>query len=188
MRTHHRLYARAVALVLFVLAIPLLAPVARAAPGSEIDAAVDATLEHFKKQVKGADDYLAGAHGVLVMPSVKKIGFVVGGQWGEGALRVGGRTVDYYKMEVGSVGLQAGYQKASFVFLFLTRDVLERFRAENQWTAGVEGGITVVDAGFGGSLDTLKSKSSMVVFLLDREGLAAGWSAKGTRFSKIRPQ
>ena len=183
-----KLGTRLLALALFVLACALGTAPARAATATEIDAAVDATLANFRKEVKGADDYLKGADGVLVMPSVKKIGFVVGGQWGEGALRIGGKTVDYYKMEVGSVGFQAGYQKASFVFLFLTKDVLEKFRAENQWTAGVEGGITVVDAAFGGSLDTLKSKSSMVVFLLDREGLAAGWSAKGTRFSKMKPQ
>jgi len=168
--------------------MPLVTLPARAATAAEIDAAVDNTLATFRKEVKGADELLKGANGVLVMPSVKKIGFVVGGQWGEGALRIGGKTVDYYKMEVGSVGFQAGYQKASFVFLFLTQDVLDKFRAENQWTAGVEGGITVVDAGFGGSLDTLKSKNSMVLFLLDREGLAAGWSAKGTRFSKMKPQ
>jgi len=183
-----KLTTRLLALALFVLAMPLVTLPARAATAAEIDAAVDTTLATFRKEVKGADDYLKGANGVLVMPSVKKIGFVVGGQWGEGALRIGGKTVDYYKMEVGSVGFQAGYQKASFVFLFLTQDVLDKFRAENQWTAGVEGGITVVDAGFGGSLDTLKSKNSMVLFLLDREGLAAGWSAKGTRFSKMKPQ
>lgn len=122
------------------------------------------------------------------MPSVKKVGFVVGSQWGEGALRIGGKTVDYYRMDVGSVGFQVGYQKVSFVFLLLTRNAVERFRASQQWTVGVESGITVVDAGFGGSLDTLKSRDSVVAFILGREGLMAGWSAKGTRFTKIQPK
>lgn len=176
--------------MLAVLALGLLsllpAP-ARAADAKSIDANADAALTRFKKDVKGADDYLKAAKGVLVMPDVKKAGFVVGGQWGEGALRVDGKTVDYFKMEVGSIGFQAGYQKSSFVFLFLTQAALDEFRASQGWTAGVEGGITVVDAGFGGSLDTLKGKDSVVGFAFGKEGLAGGWSAKGAKFTKIVP-
>lgn len=176
--------------MLAVLALGLLsllpAP-ARAADAKSIDANADAALTRFKKDVKGADDYLKAAKGVLVMPDVKKAGFVVGGQWGEGALRVDGKTVDYFKMEVGSIGFQAGYQKSSFVFLFLTQAALDEFRASQGWTAGVEGGITVVDAGFGGSLDTLKGKDSVVGFAFSKEGLAGGWSAKGAKFTKIVP-
>jgi hypothetical protein len=40
----------------------------------------------------------------------------------------------------------------------------------------------------GGSLDTLKSQSTRVPFLPDREGLAAGWSAKGACFTAMKPQ
>jgi len=49
--------------------------------------------------------------GILVFPSVKKAGFVVGGQYGEGALRIGGKTTGYYKTTAASFGLQAGGQK-----------------------------------------------------------------------------
>ena len=183
-----RLNTRFHVILFSLLTLMLTPPEVRAEPAMEIEASVDATLARFRKEVKGADDYLKGAHAVLVMPSVKKLGFVVGGQWGEGALRIGGKTVDHYRMDVGSVGFQAGYQKSSFVFLFLTRDAIERFRADKQWTVGVEGGMTVVDASFGGSLDTLKSRDSVVAFILDREGLMAGWSAKGTRFTKLQPK
>ena len=41
------------------------------------------------------------------------------------------------------------YQRANFVFLFLTQDALDRFRASEGWTAGAEGGVTVVDASGG---------------------------------------
>ncbi|MBT9611918.1 MAG: hypothetical protein IV108_01465 [Burkholderiales bacterium] len=158
---------------------------AQAKSEKEIDASVDVALERFKKDVKGADDYLKGAKGVLVMPNVKKAGFVVGAQWGEGALRVGNKSVGYYKMDAGSVGFQAGYQEANIVFLFLTQDALNSFRASKGWTAGIEGGITVVDASFGGTLDTLKAKDSIVAFVIGKEGLMAGWSAKGTKFTKL---
>ena len=160
---------------------------AHAADAKSIDASADAALTRFKKEVKGAQDYLKSAKGVLVMPDVKKAGFVIGGQWGEGALQVNGKTVDYYKMEVGSVGFQAGYQKANFVFLFLTQDALDEFRASQGWTAGVESGITVVESGIGGSLDTLKGRNSVVGFAFGKEGLMGGWSATGAKFSKIVP-
>ncbi len=153
----------------------------------EIDASVDAALQGFKKEVKGASEYLAAAKGVLVMPDVKKVGFVVGAQWGEGALRVDGKTVDYYKMEAGSAGFQAGYQKANFVFLFLTQEALDSFHNSNGWSAGAEAGITVVDASTpSASLDTLKAKSSVVAFAFGKEGLMGGWSAKGTKFTKLK--
>lgn len=184
-RTTLKFQAGLVALMLFVFLLPLGA--AHAGSTAEIDASVDAALQRFKKEVKGANDYLAAAKGVLVMPDVKKVGFVVGAQWGEGALRVDSKSVDYYKMEVGSAGFQAGYQKASFVFLFLTQEALDSFRASSGWGAGVDAGITVVDASTPTmSADTLKSKSAVVAFAFGKEGLMGGWSGKGTKFTKLK--
>lgn len=172
-------------LAFFFLLLP--ATGAHAKSPREIDAGVDAALQRFKKEVKGAEEYLAAAKGVLVMPDVKKVGFVVGAQWGEGALRVGGKSVDYYKMDAGSAGFQAGYQKASFVFLFLTQEALDNFRSSSGWGGGLEAGITVVDASTPTmSADTLKSKASVVAFAFGKEGLMGGWSAKGTKFTKLK--
>lgn len=152
----------------------------------QIDASVDRTLQDFRKEVKSAETYLQSAKGVLVMPDVKKIGFVLGAQWGEGALRVDGKTVGYFRMDAGSAGFQAGYQKASFVFLFLTQEALDDFRASNGWTVGAEAGITIVDASTPAmSTDTLKGKASVVGFAFGKEGLMGGWSAKGSKFTKL---
>lgn len=181
--TPFRAFLAALALSFFLLP----AGAAHAKDAQEIDASVDAALQSFKAEVKGAEEYLKAAKGVLVMPDVKKVGFVVGAQWGEGALRVGGKSVDYYKMEVGSAGFQAGYQKANFVFLFLTQEALDSFRASSGWGAGVDAGITVVDASTPTmSADTLKAKSSVVAFAFGKEGLMGGWSGKGTKFTKLK--
>lgn len=186
---NNSLVARFHAFVAVLLLASFFSPPGTAHAGNarEIDASVGAALTRFKKDVSGAEDYLKAAKGVLVMPDVKKAGFVVGGQWGEGALKIGDRTDGYYKMEAGSVGFQAGYQKASFVFLFLTQEALDQFRASKGWTAGVEGGITVVEAAVGGSLDTLKGKDAVVGFVFGKEGLMGGWSAKGAKFSRLVP-
>ena len=172
-------------LILALFLVPFGA--AQAKTAAEIDASVKATLARFQKDIKGADEYLKAAKGVLVIPEVKKVGFIVGGQWGEGALMVGGGIVDYYKMEAGSIGFQAGYQKADFVFIFFTADVLEKFRTSNGWTAGVDSGITFVDASLGLSADTLKSSAGVAGFAFGKEGLMGGMSAKGTKFTKFTP-
>jgi len=180
-----KFHAGLFALMLSLFWLPLGA--AHAGSAAEIDASVDAALARFKKEVKGANEYLTAAKGVLVVPDVKKVGFVVGAQWGEGALRIGGKTADYYKMESGSAGFQAGYQKASFVFLFLTQDSLDKFRASQGYEVGVETGVTVMDSSTPTmSADTLKSQSAVVAFSFGKEGLMGGWSAKGSRFSKLK--
>jgi lipid-binding SYLF domain-containing protein len=175
-------------LTVLSLSLFMLPPgVAHAKGAQEIDASVDAALAGFKKEVKGANEYLAAAKGVLVIPDVKKVGFVVGAQWGEGALRTGGKTVDYYKMEAGSAGFQAGYQKASFVFLFLTQDSLDKFRASEGYEVGVETGVTVMDSSTPAmSASTLKSQSAVVAFSFGKEGLMGGWSAKGSKFTRLQ--
>jgi lipid-binding SYLF domain-containing protein len=181
--TPFRAFLAVLALSFFLLP----AGAAHAKDAGEIDASVDAALQRFKKEVKGAEEYLAAAKGVLVMPDVKKVGLVVGAQWGEGALRVDGKSVDYYKMEVASAGFQAGLQKANFVFLFLTQEALDSFRASSGWGAGLEAGITVVDASTPTvSADTMKARSSVLAFVFGKEGLMGGWSGKGTKFTKLK--
>ena len=78
---------------------------------AEIDAAADGALERLYRQEPGSRQLVQQAKGILVFPSVFKAGFIVGGEYGEGALRVGGKTVDYYSATAGSLGLQAGAQK-----------------------------------------------------------------------------
>ncbi len=180
--------ARVDTLLIMLTTSLLLLPLttARADSGREIDTSVDNALQLFRKDVKGADEYLKGAKGVLVLTDVKKVGLVIGAQWGQGALRAGSKTLEYYKMQVGSVGLQAGYQDANFVFLFLTQDALDSFRASEGWGAGLETGITIVDASTPTvSLDTMRGKAAVVGFVFGKQGLLAGWSAKGMKFSKI---
>jgi lipid-binding SYLF domain-containing protein len=68
---------------------------AGAQTAEEIDASVYACLGRFYNQIKGGREMVAMAEGVLVISSVVKGGFIVGGEYGEGALRAGGKTVSY---------------------------------------------------------------------------------------------
>ena len=62
---------------------------------AEIDAAADEALVVFKEKIDGADIFLTQSAGYLIFPRVIKAGFVIGGETGEGALRVGGKTAMY---------------------------------------------------------------------------------------------
>jgi len=66
--------------------------VALAKTAQEINASVNASLDRFYKQVKGGKELAGKAKGVLVLPGVVKAGLIVGAEYGEGALRVGGKT------------------------------------------------------------------------------------------------
>lgn len=154
---------------------------------AEIDASVDATLHFFKKDVKGADEYLKIAKGMLIIPDVTKAAFVVGGQYGTGALRVNGKTVNYYNLVSGSLGYQIGAEKYDLVILFMTDEALRKFQAGEGWEAGVDGEITFIDKGAEISAETLTSQHPIAGFVFDQRGLMAGISIKGAKFSKIKP-
>lgn len=153
-----------------------------------IDAKVAAALKMFRSDIANAESFLKEAKGVLIIPDVKKVGFVIAAQWGTGALQENGHTVDYYKMEAGSAGFQAGYQKANFVFIFFTDEALNKFRSNKDLTIGVESGITLVSVGAGIGVDTLKSQNAVAGFAFGQEGLMAGWSGKGTKFTRVQPE
>jgi lipid-binding SYLF domain-containing protein len=158
-----------------------------AATAQEINQEIDSTLNQFKKVLKNADEFLKASKGVLVIPRVKKLGFIMGSQSGQGALRVHDKTVAYYRMDSGSLGFRAGFKKTSLLFLFLTNEALKKFRAVEGWTVGAENGITIVDKGFGGSVDSLKNTSPVVGFAIGPEGMMGGWSAKGSKFTEFEP-
>ena len=66
------------------------------ATAKEIDVSVDATLERFNKEIPVADSFIKKAKGVLIFPQVITAGFGIGGEYGEGAMRIGAKTVEYY--------------------------------------------------------------------------------------------
>src|SRR3954453_19599405 len=119
----------------------------QAASAPEINASVGATLERFYYQVPGAQGLAARAAGVLVFPTVIKAGFGVGGEYGEGAMRVSGRTVAYYNTISASVGFQLGAQAKSVVNMFMTPDALVSFQRIDGWKVGVDGSVALITVG-----------------------------------------
>ncbi|PIQ99502.1 MAG: hypothetical protein COV66_11385 [Nitrospinae bacterium CG11_big_fil_rev_8_21_14_0_20_45_15] len=170
-----------------ILAFCLLAPIQSFA-GSvlEIEVSVDATLEKFKKDIGGAEVFLKNAKGVLVFPKVYKAGFGIGGEYGEGALRIGGKTVDYYNTVSASIGFQLGAQARTVILIFTQDEALQKFRNSEGWKAGVDGSVALATLGVGDAIDTNSIKDPIVAFVIDQEGLMYNLTLEGTKFTKIK--
>jgi lipid-binding SYLF domain-containing protein len=151
----------------------------------EVDASVDVALERFHKQVKDAAEVIRQAKGLLVLPNVKKGALIVGGEYGQGAMRIGGKTVEYYSMISGSFGLQIGGQAKDIIIAFNSEDALKKFRESKGWEAGVDGNVALIKMGAGESAMTAMSKNPISAFVFDVKGLMADMSLKGAKFSKL---
>ncbi|HEY3599233.1 MAG TPA: YSC84-related protein [Paraburkholderia sp.] len=150
-----------------------------------INASVDGTMSRLYTSVQGSRELVAKARGILVFPSVLQVGFVVGGQYGEGSLRVGGSTVGYYSTVSGSFGLQAGAQSKAIIFLFMTQDALDKFRSSDGWSVGADASVALVKIGANGVVDTTTATAPVEVFVLTNTGLMADVSLAGTKVSRL---
>ncbi|MEM5342476.1 BPSL1445 family SYLF domain-containing lipoprotein [Paraburkholderia azotifigens] len=151
-----------------------------------IDASVDGTMSRLYTTVNGSRELVAKSRGILVFPSVLQVGFVVGGQYGEGALRVGGSSVGYYSTISGSFGLQAGAQSKAIIFCFMTQDALDKFRSSDGWSVGADASVALVKMGANGAVDSTTATAPVEVFILTNAGLMADVSLAGTKVSKLK--
>ena len=159
-----------------------------AATAREIDVSVDVALERFTGEVKGAREFLAIAKGVLVFPSVIKAGLGIGGEYGEGALRIDGLTVDYYNTVAASFGLQLGAQSKTIILLFMEQESLEKFRRSEGWKVGVDGSVALVTVGVGGALDTENIKDPVVGFVFGQKGLMYNLTLEGAKITRLNKE
>jgi len=157
---------------------------ALAASAKEIDTGADEAIVLFEKEVKDGKSFLADSKGMLVFPRVIKGGAGFGGEYGEGALRVAGKTADYYSMLQGSFGLQLGGEVKTVFVVFLKEEALKQFQASEGWKAGVDGSVSLVTLGAGGAIDTHNLKDPIVGFVLGQKGLMYNLSFEGTKFTK----
>jgi len=161
------------------------APAAFADSKQELDAKVTEALTNFAGYTSAGAELAAKAHGVLVFPSVIKAGIGIGGEYGEGALRIGGKTVDYYNIAAASIGLQLGAQARSEIILFMTADALKSFRSSEGWKVGVDGSVALATLGAGGTIDTQTAQKPVIGFIFSGKGLMYNLTFEGSKITKI---
>jgi lipid-binding SYLF domain-containing protein len=178
---------KAILLVLAFAAGTFISPNSAAADSAaEIDRDVKSALEKLYAESFSAMGMRKKAKGILVFPTIVKGGFLVGGQYGEGALLKGGETSGYYNTIQVSYGLQAGIQKYGYALFFMTDSAMNWLNKSDGWEIGVGPSIVVVDVGAATSKTTTTLKAEIYGFFFDQKGLMGGLGLQGTKITKIK--
>jgi lipid-binding SYLF domain-containing protein len=164
------------------------AGLALGATTAQIDQRVDGALTRFYSQNEQHKDLAQKAAAVLVFPRITKAGAGVGGEYGEGALEVNGKTVGYYKVTGASVGATLGAARRSEVILFMTDAARDKFMSSHDFTLGADAGVAVMRKGAGADYDTETLRKPVLAFVFGEHGLIADASLEGAKISKLPPQ
>jgi lipid-binding SYLF domain-containing protein len=171
--------------VMFLFVFASLSSVALAASAREIDVGVDEALKRFYSYSKNGKELVGKALGVLVFPRVYKAGFGIGGEYGEGALRINGKTVDYYNTAAASIGWQLGGEAKTVMLLFMTKDALASFRNSSNWEVGGDASVALVTVGAGGFIDTENIKDPVIGIVFGQKGLMYNLTLEGSKITKL---
>lgn len=110
-----------------------------------------ATFNDFRGVIP--EDVLRQAKGMIIVPSLVKVGFIIGGQGGDAILlRRNGNVWSYpafYSLGSPSLGLQAGISSAQVILVIMTDRALAAVQQE-RFQLGSEAGIAILVAGANG--------------------------------------
>lgn len=152
-----------------------------------LDSRVDATRDYLRQNHPELDTLFQDAQGILYMPLVTEAGFLVGGSFGQGALRINDATVDYYSATRVSAGLQIGAQQYAHVLFFMTPQALADFRAGEGWAASADIRYATPNQGGSAGIQTTTMFSPVIAVVFGQAGLIAGASLAGVRYQRIIP-
>lgn len=171
--------------ILSILTFLFIFNAASAASKDEINARVSEALKTFEFEVPAGFNLSKKSSGYLVFPNVVKAGLGIGGEYGEGALIVDGRIIDYFSVASASIGFQLGVQSRSQIILFMNSEVLNSFRKSEGWKAGVDASVAVASLGSGGSIDSEVLNRPIIGFIFSGKGLMYNLTFEGSKITKI---
>jgi lipid-binding SYLF domain-containing protein len=152
---------------------------------AEIDVGVEEALKTFYAYTPANKDLADRSAGMLIFPEITKGGVGIGGEYGEGVLQVKGKTVSYYSISSGSIGLTLGVAKRSEILLFMTQDSLDKFTKSQGWSVGADAGVALMSQGAGGTYDSKSLQRPILVFVFGEKGLIGDLSIEGSKIKKI---
>lgn len=164
-----------------------LAAPAQAATRAEIDAEVQAAMVRLRSMPQAAPLF-AQARSVLVFPRIIQGGFIVGGQYGEGAAIQGGRTAGYYSIAGASFGLLAGAQSSGLAMFFMTEDAMQALMAAEGWEIGTGPSVVVLDRGVQANVTATTLREPVYAITFNQQGLMAALALNGTKISRLEPR
>jgi lipid-binding SYLF domain-containing protein len=183
-----RLAAALAVVTLASTPVPVLGQEKGKTEAAKLSSASQAALKKLSADVPLAKELTKTAEAILVFPEITKAGFMVGGQYGEGALLKKGAAVAYYKTTGASFGLQAGGQKYGYAMFFMNANAVNQLDAANGFEVGVGPSIVVVDEGMGKSTTTKTLDKDIYAVIFSQKGLMAGLGLQGNKITKITPK
>ena len=129
------------------------------------------------------EDLWAKAQCVLVIPSMKKAAFVVGGEYGAGAMSCRKGSSDwsapvFMQLAKGSWGLQIGAQETDVVLLVMNRRGLEKL-LEDKVSLGADASVAAGPVGRAAGAATDAQMSAEMLSYSRSQGLFAGIDLSG---------
>jgi lipid-binding SYLF domain-containing protein len=162
-------------------------PAARAATRREIDANVAAALDQLRG-MSNTQPLLRASVAQLIFPQILSGGFIVGGQYGEGALRRGGSSVGYYRIAGASFGLLAGAQQAGLAMFFMREDALAALQVADGWEIGTGPSVVVLDRGLQANVSSTTLTEPVYAISFNQQGLMAALAINGTKVTRFTPE
>jgi lipid-binding SYLF domain-containing protein len=161
---------------------------ARAAGASRISADARAALNELYASNPKARAIGQHASAVLVFPSIRKGGFLIAAQHGEGALLTSRGTEGYYNSMAASYGMQAGLQKFGYALFFMNSRALKHLHQQGGWELGSAPSLVVVDRGVSKSMSTTSLKKDIYAVFFNQRGLMGGLGVQGSKITEIHPR
>jgi lipid-binding SYLF domain-containing protein len=129
-------------------------------------------------------DLLAQAHCVVVVPSLKKAAFLIGGKYGRGFVTCrsiagqGWGAPAAVRVEGGSFGFQIGASETDLVLLVMNRRGMERL-TQSKFTLGGEADVAAGPVGRGATAQTDARMTAKILSYSRSRGVFAGISLQG---------
>ncbi len=160
---------------------------AQAATRAEIDGEVAAALRTLRAQ-DNTRPLFAGAKSILIFPRILSGGFIVGGQYGQGALIAGERTLGYYNIAGASFGFTIGAQVAGLAMFFMTDAARAALDAASGWEIGTGPTVVAVDQGLQANITSTTLSEPVYAISFSQQGLMASLSINGSKITRIQPE
>jgi lipid-binding SYLF domain-containing protein len=144
-----------------------------------------ASLNALIAQNAVAKELSTKAVAILVFPNIKKAGFMVGGQYGEGVLWRGDKAAAFYNTGGASFGFQAGAQEYGYAMFFMTEAAINALNVAEGFEVGVGPSVVIIDQGMANSMTTTTMQKDIYAFVFGQKGLMAGVGIQGNKITKI---
>ena len=153
---------------------------------AEIDGEVASALRTLRAQ-QNTRPLFAQAKSILIVPRILSGGFIVGGQYGQGALIEGDRTLGYYNIAGASFGFTIGAQVAGLAMFFMTDAARAALDAASGWEIGTGPTVVAFDAGLQANMTSTTLSEPVYAISFSQQGLMASLAINGSKITRINP-